>query len=65
MYRVPVMRLRSLAFSAVSWKPIRWHRLYRYLPSTLSYLATCHPVGFTEPMFPRFSVGMVSIPTQA
>ena len=27
MYRVPVIRLLSLAFSPVSWKPIRWQRL--------------------------------------
>ena len=40
-------------------------RLYKYLPSTLSYLIVCQPDGFTCPIEPRSSVGIRSFPTDA
>ncbi len=55
----------SFAFSAVSWYPIRWQRLYTYFPSTKSYFLLCQPVGLTSPIEPRFSVGIVSVLTEA
>ena len=37
---------------------MRWQRLYRYLPSTMSYFTVCQPLGLTWPMLSRSSVGI-------